>query len=78
MEKCKEINITQPSELTFADICILKERIGNMTPEEQEVVASELDTSVMERELHNRNRKISDSFSEIAVGLGRVKAQWMK
>lgn len=69
--------VEQP-ELSLAEIDILKERIGNMSRQEQEVVASMLNTSVMELELHNRQCELSKAFYDAAMGLRRIKAQWAK
>lgn len=68
--------IEQP-ELSLAEIEILKERIENMNRKEQEIVASVLNTSVMETELHIRSGVMSEAFHEAAVGLRRISKQWI-
>jgi hypothetical protein len=68
--------IEQP-ELSLAEIEILKERIENMNRQEQEIVASVLNTSVMETELHIRSGVMSEAFHEAAVGLRRISKQWI-
>ena len=68
--------IEQP-ELSLADIEILKERIENMYRRDQEIVASVLNTSVMETELHIRSGVMSEAFHEAAVGLRRISKQWI-
>lgn len=68
--------IKQP-ELSLAEIEILKERIENMNRQEQEIVASVLNTSVMETELHIRSGVMSEAFHEAAVGLRRISKQWI-
>lgn len=69
--------IEQP-ELSLAEIEVLKERIENMSRQEQEVVASALNTSVMETELHTRSRIMSEAFYSAAIGLRRISTQWVK
>ena len=69
--------IEQP-ELTLAEIEILKERIENMNRQEQEVVASALNTSVMETELHIRSGIMSEAFHDAALGLRRISKQWVR
>ena len=68
--------IEQP-ELSLAEIEILKERIENMNRQEQEIVASVLNTSVMETELHIRSGVMSEAFHEAAVGLRRISKKWI-
>lgn len=68
--------IEQP-ELSLAEIETLKERIENMNRQEQEIVASVLNTSVMETELHIRSGVMSEAFHEAAVGLRRISKQWI-
>lgn len=68
--------IEQP-ELSLAEIEMLKERIENMNRQEQEIVASVLNTSVMETELHIRSGVMSEAFHEAAVGLRRISKQWI-
>ena len=68
--------IKQP-ELSLAEIEILKERIENMNRQEQEIVASVLNTSVMETELHICSGVMSEAFHEAAVGLRRISKQWI-
>ena len=68
--------IKQP-ELSLAEIEILKERIENMNRQEQEIVASVLNTSVMETELHIRSGVMSGAFHEAAGGLRRISKQWI-
>ena len=68
--------IEQP-ELSLAEIEILKERIENMNRQEQEIVASVLNTSVMETELHIRSGVMSEAFHEAAIGLRRISKQWI-
>ena len=65
-------------ELSPAEIEILKERIGNMDRQEQEVVASMLNTSVMETELHKRSEIMSEAFFDAAAGLRRISKQWVR
>lgn len=69
--------VDQP-KLSTADIEILRERIRNMSQEEQEVVASVLNTSIMDQELRNRHNALSEAFYDAALGLRRIKAQWVK
>ena len=69
--------IEQPS-MSDAEIEVLKERIGNMNRQEQEVVASMLNTSVMEFELHQRRQNLSQAFYDAAMGLRRISKQWVR
>jgi len=67
--------IKQP-DLTLAEVEVLKERIGNMTPEEQEVVASQLRSSIMESELSIRRATMGSAAYNIANEIRRVGVIW--
>ena len=67
----------QPA-LTIAEVEILKERISNMDPVEQKVVASELSTSVILEELLLRLPEMSNSIHLAANDLRRVQKAWLK
>ena len=78
MAKGKEVKITQPVGLTTADVEILKERIGNMGPEEQEVVASALASSIMDQELTHRRIQMGGAAHDAANDLRRIRKEWLK
>lgn len=67
----------QPA-LTIADVEIIKERISNMTPEEQAVVASELDSSIMESELASRRAVMGAAVRTMANEIRKVGVVWAK
>lgn len=69
--------IEQPA-LTIADIEVLKERIGNMTSEEQTVVASVLDSSIMESELSARRAIMGSAVKNMAHEIRKVAIAWSK
>ena len=78
MAKKIEKKISQPVGLTTADVEILKERIGNMGPEEQAVVASALASSIMVEELKFRDIEMGSATYEAANNLRRVQKAWLK
>ena len=78
MAKKIEKKISQPVGLTTADVEILKERIGNMGPEEQEVVASALASSIMDQELTHRRIQMGGAAHDAANDLRRVQKAWLK
>lgn len=67
--------VEQPN-LSLAEIEILKERIGNMTPQEQEIVASELQSSVMENELAIRRATMGSAVYNIASEIRKIGVVW--
>lgn len=67
----------QPA-LTIAEVEILKERISNMDPVEQKVVASELSTSVILEELLLRLPEMSMAIHLAAEDLRGVQKAWLK
>lgn len=67
----------QPA-LTLAEVEILKQRIGNMTPEEQKVVAEELNTSIILEELSSRLPEMSMAIHLAAEDLRGVQKAWLK
>lgn len=67
--------VVQP-DLSLAEIEILKERIGNMTPEEQAVVASELNSSIMESELSMRRSVMGGAVRNMASEIRKVGIAW--
>lgn len=69
--------VEQP-DLSSAEVEILKERIGNMTPEEQKIVAECIDSSIMHDELKRRDSEKSIAIHEAAEDLRRVQRAWLK
>lgn len=69
--------IAQPA-LSPAEIDILKERIRNMNTEEQKIVATELDSSVLFDELKFRHIEMGIAVHEAAEDLRRVQRAWLK
>lgn len=67
--------VEQP-DLSLAEIEIIKERIGNMTPQEQEIVASELQSSVMENELAIRRATMGNAVYNIASEIRKIGVVW--
>lgn len=67
--------VKQP-DLSLAEVEILKERIGNMTPEEQEVVASQLNSSIMEKELSIRRATMGSAAYNIASEIRKIGVVW--
>lgn len=67
----------QPA-LTIAEVEILKQRIGNMTPEEQKVVAEKLNTSIILEELSLRLPEMSMAINLAAEDLRGVQKAWLK
>lgn len=78
MAKKNDVKISQPVGPTLAEIEILKERIGNMEPVEQKVVASELRTSVILEELLLRLPEMGNAIHLAANDLRRVQKAWLK
>lgn len=78
MAKKIEEKISQPVGPTLAEIEILKERISNMEPVEQKVVASELSTSVILEELLLRLPEMSNAIHLAANDLRRVQKACLK
>ena len=69
--------VEQP-DLSSAEVEILKERIGNMTPEEKKIVAECIDSSIMHDELKHRDSEKSIAIHEAAEDLRRVQRAWLK
>ena len=65
----------QPA-LTIAEIEILKERIGNMNQEEQAVVASVIDSSILESELTFRRLEAGKTIHGIAECVRGYSLVW--
>ena len=78
MAKGKEVKITQPVGLTTADVEILKERIRNMSPEEQAIVASEIHSSILESELTFRRLEAAKAIHGIAECVRGYSSTWAK
>ena len=68
-------NTKQP-DLTLAEVEVLKERIGNMTPTEQAVVASVIDSSIMEMELTFRRLEAGKAVQGIAECVRGYSSIW--
>lgn len=78
MAKKDDVKISQPVGPTLADIEILKERIGNMSPEEQAIVASEIHSSILEAELTFRRLEAAKAIHGIAECVRGYSSTWAK